>query len=43
MELKEFQRAYEVIKKLRDPQEGCPWDIEQTHQTLTKYAIEECL
>jgi MazG family protein len=41
MELKEFQRAYEVIKKLRDPDGGCPWDIEQTHKTLTKYAIEE--
>lgn len=41
MQLSEFQRAYEVIKKLRDPDGGCPWDIEQTHQTLTKYAIEE--
>lgn len=41
MEFPEFKRAYEVIKKLRDPNGGCPWDIEQTHQSLTKYAIEE--
>lgn len=41
MQLSEFKRAYEVIKKLRDPEGGCPWDIEQTHQSLTKYAIEE--
>lgn len=30
-----------VMDKLLGPQ-GCPWDREQTHQTLTKYLIEEC-
>ena len=33
---------YETIKKLRDPEKGCPWDLEQTHKTLRKYLIEEC-
>ena len=26
---------------LRDPAEGCPWDLEQTHQSLKPYLIEE--
>ena len=31
----------QVMARLRDPQDGCPWDLEQTHQTLKKYVIEE--
>ena len=30
-----------VMARLRDPDTGCPWDKEQTPQTLRKYAIEE--
>ena len=30
----------ETANKLRAPG-GCPWDAEQTHQSLTKYLIEE--
>lgn len=37
----ELERCIEVIKSLRHPQTGCPWDLEQTHQTLLKYLIEE--
>jgi MazG family protein len=37
----ELNRCIEVIKKLRHPTEGCPWDLEQTHQSLLKYLIEE--
>ena len=29
------------MQKLRDKHEGCPWDIEQTFESLSKYAIEE--
>ena len=29
-----------VAAKLRGPG-GCPWDAEQTHQSLVKYLIEE--
>ncbi len=29
------------MARLRDPQGGCPWDLQQTHQTLKKYVIEE--
>ena len=31
----------QVFKKLRSPN-GCPWDREQTHETLKRYLIEEC-
>ena len=31
-----------IIAKLRDPIGGCPWDLEQTHETLKQYLIEEC-
>ena len=35
-----FEELYDIIKKLRSP-EGCPWDREQTHETLIKPMIEE--
>lgn len=41
MEYPQLKRAIEVIAKLRDPQNGCPWDLKQTHQSLLKYLIEE--
>ena len=30
-----------VMAKLRDPEGGCPWDIEQTFATVAPYTIEE--
>ena len=30
-----------VVAKLRDPNGGCPWDLEQTHQSLVPYVLEE--
>lgn len=38
--LKEWSTFREIIAKLRAP-DGCPWDREQTHETLKKYLIEE--
>lgn len=35
-----FVRFVEIIAKLRAPG-GCPWDREQTHQTLIPYCVEE--
>ncbi len=35
-----FASLVEVVAALRGP-DGCPWDKEQTHSTLTQYAIEE--
>ena len=31
----------EVMARLRDPQGGCPWDVEQTFATIAPYTIEE--
>ena len=33
-------RLLEVMDRLRSP-DGCPWDAEQTHQSLLKYLLEE--
>ena len=33
-------RLLEVMDQLRSPG-GCPWDAEQSHQTLIKYLLEE--
>lgn len=36
-----LDRAVEVMDVLRSPG-GCPWDAEQTHESLTRYLLEEC-
>ena len=35
-----FERLHEIVEILRSP-EGCPWDREQTHQSIRKNFIEE--
>ena len=30
-----------IMARLRDPEGGCPWDIEQTFATIAPYTIEE--
>lgn len=37
----EFSKLVDIISKLRDPKDGCPWDLKQTHKSLLKYLIEE--
>jgi ATP diphosphatase len=34
-------RLLEIMARLRDPESGCPWDIEQTWETIAPYTIEE--
>jgi nucleoside triphosphate diphosphatase len=34
-------RLLEIMRRLRDPKTGCPWDIEQTFATIAPYTIEE--
>jgi ATP diphosphatase len=36
-----FARFVDTIAALRHPKDGCPWDLEQTHETLRRYMIEE--
>ncbi len=34
-------RLLEIMRRLRDPETGCPWDIEQDFATIAPYTIEE--
>ena len=34
-------RLLAIMKALRDPKTGCPWDIEQDFGTIAPYTIEE--
>ncbi|NQW11565.1 MAG: nucleoside triphosphate pyrophosphohydrolase [Alphaproteobacteria bacterium] len=36
-----IDRLLAVMAALRDPETGCPWDIEQTFETIAPYTIEE--
>jgi MazG family protein len=37
---KKFDELTAVMQRLREPN-GCPWDIEQTYETLAPYLLEE--
>jgi len=37
----DFGSLVDVMSRLRHPESGCPWDKEQTHETLRRYLIEE--
>ena len=34
-------RLIEVMARLRHPETGCPWDIEQSFETIAPYTVEE--
>lgn len=36
-----LNRLLEIMRRLRDPQNGCPWDLEQSFRTIAPYTIEE--
>jgi len=31
----------ELMRRLRDPRTGCPWDLEQDHRSLVQHTLEE--
>ncbi|HYM32034.1 MAG TPA: nucleoside triphosphate pyrophosphohydrolase [Candidatus Cybelea sp.] len=37
----ETVRLLEIMRRLRDPERGCPWDREQSFATIAPYTIEE--
>ena len=37
----ELRRLLDIMVALRDPTDGCPWDREQTFETIAPYTIEE--
>ncbi len=36
-----IERLLEIMRRLRDPDTGCPWDIEQDFDSIAPYTIEE--
>ena len=39
--LNQLERIIEIMRQLRDPETGCPWDVEQDFSTIAPYTIEE--
>ncbi len=36
-----FLRLVDIMRQLRTPETGCPWDVKQTFGTIAPYTIEE--
>ena len=36
-----IERLLDIMVRLRDPQNGCPWDLQQTFATIAPYTVEE--
>jgi nucleoside triphosphate diphosphatase len=36
-----IESLLQIMRRLRDPQTGCPWDVEQTFSSVAPYTIEE--
>ena len=36
-----IERLLAIMARLRDPERGCPWDLEQNFATIAPYTIEE--
>jgi ATP diphosphatase len=37
----DISKLLSIMRQLRDPQNGCPWDIEQNFHTIAPYTVEE--
>lgn len=40
-DVRSFEGVRAIVAQLRTPDTGCPWDLEQTHDTLKRFLIEE--
>ena len=36
-----LDQLLQVMRQLRDPRHGCPWDLQQTYASLAPYTLEE--
>lgn len=36
-----FDQLVSIMARLRDPERGCPWDVEQSFDTIAPYTLEE--
>ena len=39
--MQEIEKLKEIMKALRNPESGCPWDIQQDFSTIAPYTVEE--
>ncbi len=39
--MRDIQSLLDIMKTLRDPDNGCPWDLEQTFASIAPYTLEE--
>ena len=39
--MSDISELLDVMRRLRDPQSGCPWDLEQDFSSIAPYTIEE--
>ncbi|HLJ18871.1 MAG TPA: MazG nucleotide pyrophosphohydrolase domain-containing protein, partial [Stellaceae bacterium] len=39
--MSDLSRLLDIMARLRDPEHGCPWDLEQNFATIAPYTIEE--
>lgn len=39
--MREIDRLVHIMARLRDPERGCPWDLEQSFATIAPHTIEE--
>jgi MazG family protein len=39
--MQSIKKLLDVMQRLRDPDDGCPWDVQQTFETIAPYTIEE--
>ena len=39
--MSDIDRLLAVMARLRDPERGCPWDLEQTFETIAPHTVEE--
>ncbi len=40
-DVRTFEGVRAIIAQLRDPDGGCPWDLQQTHESLKRFLLEE--
>ncbi len=40
-DMSQLQRLLDIMARLRDPDRGCPWDLQQTFASIAPYTIEE--
>lgn len=39
--MNEMARLLDIMARLRDPESGCPWDLEQSFATIAPHTVEE--